>query len=123
MNTFVDNAILNKLGNLTRIEADNAAFGIIKLEADGKILLYNKYESILAGVPIEKAEGKNFFTDIAVCTNNRIFFGRFKEGIAQGNLDLVFNYVFTYKMKPTNVVIHLYYDKISKTNWVFVKFR
>lgn len=123
MNTFVDNAILNKLGNLTRLEADNAAFGIIKLEADGKILLYNKYESILAGVPIEKAEGKNFFTDIAVCTNNRIFFGRFKEGIAQGNLDLVFNYVFTYKMKPTNVVIHLYYDKISKTNWVFVKFR
>jgi photoactive yellow protein len=123
MNTFVDNAILNKLGNLTRIEADNAAFGIIKLEADGKILLYNKYESILAGVPIEKAEGKNFFTDIAVCTNNRIFFGKFKEGIAQGNLDLVFNYVFTYKMKPTNVVIHLYYDKISKTNWVFVKFR
>lgn len=123
MNTFVDNAILNKLGNLTRVEADNAAFGIIKLEADGKILLYNKYESILAGVPIEKAEGKNFFTDIAVCTNNRIFFGRFKEGIAQGNLDLVFNYVFTYKMKPTNVVIHLYYDKISKTNWVFVKFR
>lgn len=123
MNTFVDNAILNKLGNLTRIEADNAAFGIIKLEADGKILLYNKYESILAGVPIEKAEGKNFFTDIAVCTNNRIFFGRFKEGIAQGNLDLVFNYVFTYKMKPTNVVIHLYHDKISKTNWVFVKYR
>jgi len=123
MNTFVDNAILNKLGNLTRIEADNAAFGIIKLEADGKILLYNKYESILAGVPIEKAEGRNFFTDIAVCTNNRIFFGKFKEGIAQGNLDLVFNYVFTYKMKPTNVVIHLYYDKISKTNWVFVKFR
>lgn len=123
MNTFVDNAILNKLGNLTRIEADNAAFGIIKLDADGKILLYNKYESILAGVPIEKAEGKNFFTDIAVCTNNRIFFGKFKEGIAQGNLDLVFNYVFTYKMKPTNVVIHLYYDKISKTNWVFVKFR
>lgn len=123
MNTFVDNAILNKLGNLTRIEADNAAFGIIKLEADGKILLYNKYESILAGVPIEKAEGKNFFTDIAVCTNNRIFFGRFKEGVAQGNLDLVFNYVFTYKMKPTNVVIHLYHDKISKTNWVFVKYR
>ncbi|MCG9876110.1 MAG: photoactive yellow protein [Leptospiraceae bacterium] len=123
MNTFVDNAILNKLGNLTRAEADNAPFGIIKLETDGKILLYNKYESNLAGVPIEKAEGRNFFTDIAVCTNNRIFFGRFKDGIAQGNLDLVFNYVFTYKMKPTNVVIHLYYDKVSKTNWVFVKFR
>ena len=123
MNTFVDNAILNKLGNLTRSEADNAAFGVIKVDVDGKILLYNQYESNLAGVPIEKAEGRNFFTDIAVCTNNRIFFGRFKEGIAQGNLDLVFNYVFTYKMKPTNVIIHLYFDKISKTNWVFVKFR
>ncbi|WCL47817.1 photoactive yellow protein [Leptospira sp. GIMC2001] len=123
MTSFIENSFLSKLGSVTKADADAQGFGIVKLDADGKILIYNKYESELAGVPVEKAEGKNFFTDIAVCTNNRIFFGRFKDGVGKGELNLVFNYVFTYKMKPTNVVIHLYHDKSSKTNWVFVKYR
>jgi photoactive yellow protein len=121
--SFVSSTILSKLGSLTREEADQTDFGIVKVDAEGKILLYNKFESELAGVPVEKAEGRNFFTDVAVCTNNRIFFGRFKDGVGKGELDITFNYVFTYKMKPTNVVIRLYHDKGSKTNWVFVKYR
>lgn len=123
MASFITDDFKKKLGNLGREEADAAEFGIVKVDENGKILLYNKYESQLAGVPVEKAEGRNFFTDVAVCTNNRIFFGRFKDGVGKGDLDIHFNYVFTYKMKPTNVIIHLYHDPASKTNWVFVKFR
>jgi photoactive yellow protein len=63
--------------------------------------------------------GKNFFTQVAPCTNNRLFFGRFKDGVSAGELDTEFNYTFTYKMKPTNVVIRLLRDG-SSTNWVFV---
>lgn len=120
---FIDQAFKSKLGSLTRDEANKTPFGVVQVDDNGKILLYNKYESDLAGVPVDRAEGRNFFTDVAVCTNNRLFFGRFKDGVGKGDLDISFNYVFTYKMKPTNVVIHLYHDKDSKTNWVFVKFR
>lgn len=123
MSKFIDPNILGKLGTLTQAEADAAAFGIVKVDGNGKILLYNKYESELANVPIQTAVGKNFFTEVAICTNNRIFYGRFKEGMLTGDLDIAFNYVFTYKMKPTNVVIHLYHDKTSDTNWIFVKLR
>jgi photoactive yellow protein len=123
MSGFIEQSFKQTLGSLSREEADRAAFGIVKVDENGKILLYNKYESDLAGVPIERAEGKNFFTEVAVCTNNRIFFGRFKDGVGKGELDITFNYVFTYKMKPTNVIIQLYHDKNTKTNWVFVKFR
>ncbi|PJZ83230.1 PAS domain-containing protein [Leptospira harrisiae] len=123
MSKFIDPNILGKLGTLTQAEADAASFGIVKVDGSGKILLYNKYESELANVPIQTAVGKNFFTEVAICTNNRIFYGRFKEGMVSGNLDITFNYVFTYKMKPTNVVIHLYHDLPSDTNWIFVKLR
>lgn len=123
MSKFIDPNILGKLGTLTQAEANAAAFGIVKVDGNGKILLYNKYESELANVPIQTAVGKNFFTEVAICTNNRIFYGRFKEGMLTGDLDIAFNYVFTYKMKPTNVVIHLYHDKTSETNWIFVKLR
>ncbi|MCT8335533.1 PAS domain-containing protein [Leptospira sp. 85282-16] len=123
MSKFIDTNTLSKLGTLTQSEADAAPFGIVKVDQNGKILLYNKYESELANVPIQTAVGKNFFTEVAICTNNRIFYGRFKEGMVTGDLDIAFNYVFTYKMKPTNVVIHLYHDKSSDSNWIFVKLR
>lgn len=66
------------------------------------------------------AQGKNFFTEVAPCTNNRLFFGRFKQGVAKGVLDVEFDYTFTYKMRPTNVTIRLYRDGALRKNWVFV---
>lgn len=118
--SFVAPEILSRLGNLNRTDADTVPYGIVKVDQSGKILLYNRYESELAGVAPNAAEGKNFFTDIAPCTNNKLFFGKFKTGIDAGELNASFNYTFTYKMKPTNVAIHLIHDKGSKTNWIFV---
>jgi photoactive yellow protein len=121
MEKFIDNWVSEKLGFLSQDEANTLGYGVVKVDDDGKILIYNKYESELAGVPIEIALGKNFFTQIAICTNNKLFYGRFREGVTKGDLDLTFNYVFTYKMKPTNVKIHLYHHNPSKSNWIFVK--
>lgn len=118
---FVSNELLARLANLSREDADKQDYGVIKVDEQGKILLYNHYESRLAGVAPTAAEGRNFFTEIAPCTNNRLFMGKFKQGVEQGELDTQFNYTFTYKMKPTNVAIHILHDKSSKTNWIFVK--
>ncbi len=115
--------ILGNLGSISREIADSKDFGIVKVDESGIIQLYNKYESELAGVPVANAEGKNFFTQVAICTNNRLFFGKFKEGVAKKQLDATFYYVFTYKMKPTNVVIRLYRDPSDHTNWIFIKKR
>lgn len=121
--SFLEPNILTRLNSLSQAEIDALSFGAVKVDTNGQILMYNKYESELAHVPISTAVGRNFFTEVAICTNNRIFYGRFKEGMAKGELDYVFNYVFTYNMKPTNVVVHLLHDKPTKTNWVFVKSR
>lgn len=119
--SFVSPDILSKLGSLTRTDVDGVPYGIVKVDNSGKILLYNRYESELAGVAPATAEGKNFFTEVAPCTNNKLFFGKFKSGVELGDLNSAFNYTFTYKMKPTNVQIHLLHDKNTKTNWVFVQ--
>jgi len=117
--SFVDSSTLTTLPSLDQSQADALDFGIVKVDDEGNVLLYNQWESDMAGVPVASAMGKNFFTQVAPCTNNRLFFGRFKDGVSAGDLDTEFNYTFTYKMKPTNVVVRLLRDG-SSANWVFV---
>jgi photoactive yellow protein len=118
---FIDNSTKEKLSKMTRQELDQLDFGAVKIDATGKVIMYNKYESDLAGVAPAVAEGKNFFTEVAPCTNNRLFLGKFKQGVTAKNLDSAFNYTFTYKMKPTNVVIHLLHIPADNSNWILVK--
>jgi len=119
--SFVTAEIGSNLANLSRDAADAADFGIVKVDDEGKIELYKKYEAELAGVTPAAAEGRNFFTEIAPCTNNKLFHGRFQSGVAADELDSEFNYTFTYKLRPTNVAIHMKRDPETKSNWVFVK--
>ena len=119
--SFVGSEILTRLGEITREEADKLQFGAVKVDNNGRIVLYNHYESQIGGIAPSSAEGKNFFTEIAPCTNNKLVYGRFKKGIQDGDLDAEMNYTFTYKMKPTNVTLHLKRDSESNSNWIFVK--
>lgn len=119
--SFVTAEIDSKLAGLSRADADFADFGIVKVDDEGKIELYNHYEAELAGVTPAAAEGRNFFTEIAPCTNNKLFFGRFQNGVANDQLDTEFNYTFTYKLRPTNVAVHMKRDKATGSNWIFVK--
>jgi len=89
--SFITTEIDSKLAGLSRGDADLADFGIVKVDDEGKIELYNHYEAELAGVTPAVAEGRNFFTEIAPCTNNKLFFGRFQNGVVNNKLDAEFN--------------------------------
>jgi photoactive yellow protein len=121
--SFVSNDVLEQLGDLSREEADNQPFGIVKADNEGRILLYNKYESELEKIAVNEAEGKIYFTEVAPCTNNKLFRGKFEKGVLDGNLNELFNYTFTYKIRPTNVAVHLYHCVDSKSNWIFIQRR
>lgn len=109
-----------ELPSLSHREADEKPYGIVKVDDNGVVQMYNRWESQMAGVAPEKAIGRNFFTQVAPCTNNRLVFGRFKSGVAKGELDVEFNYTFTYKMRPTNVRLRLFHHPGTETNWVLV---
>lgn len=119
--SFIDETIVTKLTHLTRDDVDTLDYGAVKVDNEGKILLYNRYESELAGVAPSSAEGKNFFKEIAPCTNNKLFYGKFQKGVDAGELNLAFNYTFTYKMKPTNVSVQMVKSDGEDGNWIFVK--
>lgn len=113
--------ILARLPRLSASEVDRFDFGCIRVSDQGIVEVYNKWESDFAGVPQASAIGRNFFRELAPCTNNRLIFGRFKEGVAQDDLNTIVSYAFTYKMRPTLVRVHLYRDSATKTNWVLVQ--
>ena len=117
---FNSKDIRRKLPFLNDRELNALPFGVIKVDDAGKILFYNKYESELANVPVHEAMGKNFFTQLAPCSNSRLFYGYFKEGIVAGSLDKSYMYTFSYKMKPTLVRVHLYRDSTGN-NWVMIQ--
>lgn len=117
---FEDDNLGEKLRHTTKEELNNVSFGIIQIDDEGVVQFFNDYESRLSGVPPEDALGRNFFTQVAPCTNNRLFWGRFKRGVRQGSLDEMFSYTYTYKMRPTLVDVHLYRDDAGN-NWILVQ--
>jgi photoactive yellow protein len=120
-NSFVPSDVLSRISSMSPSKLNSLDFGVVQVDDSGVIEFYNRYESEMAGVDPSIAEGGNFFTEVAPCSNNRLFRGRFEDGVASGQLDETFSYTFTYKMKPTLVDVHLYRDGASQTNWIFVK--
>ena len=111
----------NVLARMNPKEIEGLAFGAIQLDADGKILFYNAAEGQITGRNPADVLGKNFFRDIAPCTNSPKFSGVFKTGVAAGKLDTIFEYIFDYKMKPTKVCVHLKKAMSGDTYWVIVR--
>lgn len=120
--SFEDDDLAAKAMQADESTLDRADFGVIQVDDDGIVQFFNKYESELSGVDPSKAEGKNFFNELAPCSNNRLFRGRFKEGIRKGDLDERFTYTYTYKMRPTLVEVRLCRSGDSR-NWIFVQKR
>lgn len=120
---FVSDELLNSIYNMDSNAIDELDIGVVGVDDNGTIIIYNKLESLKANVEQKIAIGKNFFTQIAPCTNNSIFYGTFKNSIKQPQMDFLFPYTFTYKMKPTPVKVHLYKNNIhnKNINWIFIK--
>ena len=116
-----DPANLRAVDELTAEELDHLPVGAIRLDRDGTVLGYNQAESRLSGLRREKVLGRNFFTEIAPCTNVREFAGAFHAGVARGELHAVFPFVLQFKPTPKRVTITLYLHKATGNAWVLVK--
>lgn len=112
---------IERIQNFTEQQLDTLPFGAIRLDREGRILSFNQAEADLSGRKKENVLGKSFFREVAPCTNVQDFAGRFREGVAQGELHTTFPYVFDYQMDPRKVWVTLFYSKETDTAWVFVR--
>lgn len=113
-------AEIQRIDSLVREEFDRLPFGAIKLDRYGTILCVNEAEARLTGRTASSLLGRNFFTDIAPCTNVQEFAGRFREGVENGQLHVVFPYLFEFPKGPRRVWVTLFYSQDYGSAWVFV---
>lgn len=109
-----------RLPHMSQAELDALTVGVVKVDDEGVVLFYSRKESEFSGMAREQVEGRNFFTEVAPCTNNRLIYQPFREGVARDHLDLTIEYTFSVQMPPTNVQLHMYRDTATKTNWIIV---
>lgn len=93
---------------LDSAELDQLDFGVIGIDADATVRVYNGVESSMAGLSPERVIGKPLFTAVAPCMNNFMVAQRFDDA-AEGDapLDVTINYVLTLRMKPCKVRLRL----------------
>jgi photoactive yellow protein len=99
---------------------DAAPFGIVRMGGDRRVLFYNRYESRLSGLSPGSVKGRNFFEDVAPCTNNFLVAQKFIDFV---ELDEVLDYVFTFRMRPTNVRLRLLKSEASAHEYLLVQSR
>jgi len=86
---------------------DLLPYGIIIVNKQGDILFYNSREEQIACRRREDVVGKNFFTEVAPCTQVQEFYGRFKETMQGSECRNVFAFVFPFLGSPRGVEIDL----------------
>jgi photoactive yellow protein len=75
---------IESLMDYDRESFDDLPFGIVEVDAEGRVLTYNKWEEELAGRNRSQTLGRNFFSEVAPCTGVAEFEGRFRELVAAG---------------------------------------
>jgi photoactive yellow protein len=102
--SFSDQDLFERLDAADDAALDGVPFGVVAMALSGIVTKYNTAESRLAGLSPAKVVGRHFFSEVAPCTNNFMVAQRFEQEPA---LDIVLDYVFTLRMKPTDVKLRL----------------
>jgi photoactive yellow protein len=77
---------------MTRETIDNLPFGVIRLDAGGKVVFYSDAERRLSGYSKDVLD-RPFFAEIAPCMNNAFFKRRIDDALAKGTLNMTFDHI------------------------------
>ena len=113
---FADIRLID-LEGLTDQELDALPFGVIGLSAACLVEVYNQTESKLAGLSQNTVIGTHFFLTTAQCMNNFMVAQRFED---EAELDAIFNFVLTLRMRPTPVRLRLLQSRAVRRRYILL---
>ena len=88
---------------------DALPIGVVVLDQTGRVVVYNECEERLAGRARERVLGRRFFEEVAPCLDVRDLGGRFRAGIARGEISahVEFTFPFPNVNQPRDVVVRM----------------
>jgi photoactive yellow protein len=105
--SILDANSTDELAHLSADQFDDLPFGAIELDAHDVVVAYNRAEATLARRDPKQTIGKNFFTEVAPCTNVEAFRGRLHSLAKVGGGTDVFDYNFLFPWGERKVRIRL----------------
>jgi photoactive yellow protein len=118
---FYEPDIAIKLAAASESDIDTWAFGVMGIDAQTLVRLYNAHEVKLAGLGRERVLGHPLFTTVAPCMNNFMVAQRFEDAARAGtSLDTTIAYVLTLRMRPTKVKLRLIARPQDELRYVLV---
>jgi photoactive yellow protein len=115
---FNDPDMYRLLNGLTEVQLDDVPFGVVGLNAQNLVEVYNAHESKYGGLGRNNVLNRPFFTEIGPCMNNYLVAERFEE---QAPVDITMPYVLTFRMRPTPVQLRLLSGLASSRRWVLIR--
>lgn len=109
------------MSGLTRADFDQLAFGVIELDREFRVRSYNQSESQLARRSVADTVGKDFFREVAPCTNDEDFRGRIAALMADDvavESEARFDYTFAFAWGSRRVRVRAL--RATDSCWVFV---
>jgi photoactive yellow protein len=95
------------LSGASQASLDDLPFGVVALVGGGKVAGYNAFARRLWGLGREVV-GRDFFAEVAPCTNNLMIRERFSSAWKGGpELDDELRFTFSYPMRYTRVVLRI----------------
>ena len=105
---------------LTVEEIDALPFGTVRLDHEGKVILFSEAEARLSGFGSRDRIGLTFFTDIAPCMNTDAFRRQTENAIAAGTLDVEFMHIGDFEDRDRELTIKIQ-SAADGGMWVFLR--
>jgi photoactive yellow protein len=107
------------ISNMSPAEFDAMPFGMIRLDRTGTVKAYNQWEAQLARRKVTDVVGKNFFTEVAPCTNVTEFRGKLDELAKTTDKTYIFDYDFRFPWGTRRVRVRFVVESADE-RWVLV---
>lgn len=107
------------LDRITSEEMDAIPFGVVQVDADGRIVSINQQEANQCGWSRESAVGSDYFGDVFPGACIAEIADRFVAGFVRRELDDAFRVTFLHHDIPRTAMIHMFYSRRTSTIWIF----